>query len=107
MYIILLYMWLNVAAVFGIHLNVMSSDEPFPAGPYIYFELPSGLRLFHSVSKGKIPGLFDYQRNTLARLLGTPERADWKQCKQTEEEEIAMVEKIKERFAPYDFTISS
>ncbi len=41
-------------------------------------------------------------REVLAQLTGVPERADWKQCKVTAEEETANTEAFKDSFKDYD-----
>ena len=74
-----------------------------PDCPYISFELP-GTRLFHRVVKGRVPGLFDFQRQVLAKLVGQPERGDWRLCSMTEQQETEAVDDIKETFRPFDFT---
>jgi hypothetical protein len=38
----------------------------------------------------------------LADLRGTPERADWRACKLTTQEEAEMAEAFKEMFKPFD-----
>ena len=65
------------------------SLEELPAGvrlqdvygqdAYILFEV-GDVRLGHRVIKGRVPGLFDYQRNALAQLIGQPDKGDWKNC---------------------------
>lgn len=40
-------------------------------------------------------------------MLGNPQRANWKNCIVSEEEEIKLVEEIREAFIPYDFTSSN
>ena len=37
-----------------------------------------------------------------ANLIGVPQRADWRACKETKDEETAMVEAMKAKFAPFD-----
>ncbi|QIW99814.1 hypothetical protein AMS68_005332 [Peltaster fructicola] len=51
---------------------------------------------------------FDLQfgRRVLGKLLGLGNRANWKDCAQEKSEEEADVEKFKELFKPYDFTLS-
>lgn len=36
-------------------------------------------------------------------LLNMPERADWRQCKNTPEEEVQMRDAFREKFHQYDF----
>jgi hypothetical protein len=44
-------------------------------------------------------------RLVIANVLGSPEREDWKNCSQTEEEEKACAIQFKEAFKPFDFTL--
>lgn len=41
-------------------------------------------------------------REVLADLAGVPERASWKQCSSSPEEERRRVERFKQLFQPYD-----
>jgi len=41
-------------------------------------------------------------REVLADLAGNPERADWKACSVSEEEEKKRTDRFKEAFKPYD-----
>ncbi len=41
-------------------------------------------------------------RDVLAQLAGCPERADWKRCEVSSEEEVARTEKFKEGFKTWD-----
>ncbi len=50
------------------------------SAPYLLIEFDTGVRLVHQVGAKRTPGLFDFARNTIARLLSQPERADWKAC---------------------------
>lgn len=72
-------------------------------GNFLSVQLPDGSTLVHRVLPGRNPVLFEFQRKTLADLLGCPERSDWKQCDLSEKEEIAMVEGVKAAYQPYDF----
>ena len=57
-----------------------SLQAAFPGDtPYLLFEV-GDVRLGHRVVKGKVPGLFDFQRNALAALIGQPDRGDWRKC---------------------------
>ncbi|KAM7515640.1 hypothetical protein LguiA_005223 [Lonicera macranthoides] len=66
-----------------------------------YVELPGGTILLHAVKENeKFPVQFG--REVLAGLLNMPDRADWKNCKLSKEEETKMVEKFKNDFEEYD-----
>lgn len=45
-------------------------------------------------------------REVLASLAGVPERADWKACSQTAEQEEAATEAFKQRFKEYDIVMA-
>ncbi|KAJ9547892.1 hypothetical protein OSB04_020435 [Centaurea solstitialis] len=66
-----------------------------------YVELPGGTILSHAVEENeKFPVQFG--REVLAGLLNMADRADWRNCKLSKEEEIKMVEKFKSGFEEYD-----
>lgn len=44
----------------------------------------------------------DLGRQVLAELAGCPERADWKKCSLSQEEEEKRTEKFKAAFKPFD-----
>ena len=93
------------AAALNIQLDILPASaslrEAVGDEPYVTFEV-AGQTLLHRVVKGRVPGLFDWQRNVVAKLLGVPEKGDWKRCKQSVEEETEMVDSIKEKFKQYD-----
>ena len=97
------------AAALHIQLDVLpastSLKDEVGGEPYITFEV-AGQTLLHRVVKGRVPGLFDWQRNVVAQLLGVPEKGDWRRCKQSVEEETEMVDALKDVFKPFDFTQS-
>lgn len=39
-----------------------------------------------------------------AKLIGAPERVDWKACQVSIRDEEALAEKFQKEFAPFDFT---
>ncbi|XP_024967831.1 zinc finger CCCH domain-containing protein 64 isoform X2 [Cynara cardunculus var. scolymus] len=66
-----------------------------------YVELPGGTILSHAVEENeKFPVQFG--REVLAGLLNMADRADWRNCKLSKEEEIKMVERFKSGFEEYD-----
>ncbi|GAQ77685.1 hypothetical protein KFL_000020470 [Klebsormidium nitens] len=70
-------------------------------GNYFMVELPDETRLLHAIKPGeKLP--MQFGREVLADLRGTPERADWRACKLTTEEETEMADAFKEMFKPFD-----
>lgn len=73
--------------------------------PYLYIEVSPKERLLHRVNPDRrLKGLFNFARSGVAQLLGQPHKADWKQCKQDDQGEGAMVAKIKASYSPFDFT---
>ncbi|RZF32947.1 hypothetical protein LSTR_LSTR000817 [Laodelphax striatellus] len=75
-----------------------------PGTPYFYLELPSGEKLFHRVRKN-FP--LQFGRDVLANemILNMEERADWRECKLTKEEEIEICQKFRKDYQPFDFTL--
>ncbi|KAH7686484.1 CCCH zinc finger domain-containing protein [Dioscorea alata] len=66
-----------------------------------YVELPDGTILWHSVDeKDKFPVQFG--REVLAGLLNVADRADWRNCKMSKEDEIKMAETFKMGFEEFD-----
>ncbi|CAD6219588.1 unnamed protein product [Miscanthus lutarioriparius] len=66
-----------------------------------YVELPEGRILLHMVdSNEKFPVQFG--REVLAGLLSMADRADWRNCKISKEEEIEMVDDFKQGFREFD-----
>ncbi|XP_009793980.1 zinc finger CCCH domain-containing protein 64 [Nicotiana sylvestris] len=66
-----------------------------------YVEVPGGGILSHVVEENeKFPAQFG--REVLAGLLNVADRADWRNCKDSKEEEIKMVERFKSGFQEYD-----
>eukprot|EP00250_Pteridium_aquilinum_P012486 c20756_g3_i1 orf=573-2408(-) len=68
---------------------------------YFFVELPEGTILVHVLdSRDSIPVQFG--REVCARVLGVPERSDWRACKLSKDEERAMAEKFKEDFKAFE-----
>ncbi|RLN33556.1 zinc finger CCCH domain-containing protein 59 [Panicum miliaceum] len=66
-----------------------------------YVELPEGKILLHNIdSNEKFPAQFG--REVLAGLLSMADRADWRNCKLSKEEEIQMVDDFKQDFREFD-----
>ncbi|TKW32855.1 hypothetical protein SEVIR_2G194300v4 [Setaria viridis] len=66
-----------------------------------YVELPEGKILLHTIdSNEKFPAQFG--REVLAGLLSMADRADWRNCKVSNEEEIQMVDDFKQGFREFD-----
>ncbi|TVU09313.1 hypothetical protein EJB05_42777 [Eragrostis curvula] len=66
-----------------------------------YVELPEGRILLHKIDGAeKFPAQFG--REVLAGLLSMADRADWRNCKLSKEEEIQMVDDFKRGFREFD-----
>uniref|UniRef100_A0A1A8FKW9 CWF19-like protein 1 n=1 Tax=Nothobranchius korthausae TaxID=1143690 RepID=A0A1A8FKW9_9TELE len=73
-----------------------------PGTPYFYVELDSGEKLFYRIQK-HFP--LQFGREVLASevVLNIPTRADWRECKQSREEEEDDCKQLRDDFQPYDF----
>ncbi|XP_048335670.2 zinc finger CCCH domain-containing protein 64 isoform X1 [Ziziphus jujuba] len=68
---------------------------------FYYVELPDGTILSHLVEENEIfPAQFG--REVLAGLLNMADRADWRSCTYSKEEETKMAEEFKSRFQAFD-----
>lgn len=85
----------------GIHTVQDGIRDIAGDGEYFCAILPDGSRLVHPIAYGERHPL-SFGRDVLAELIGTPERADWKLCKVSQEEELDNAEKFKSNFKPYD-----
>lgn len=79
--------------------------------PYFYVETPDVnlLKVFAaendaaSDNEQKIP--LQFGRRVIAKLLGCPEREDWRSCHQSQEVETQIVANFKQLFKPFDFSL--
>ncbi|XXG46025.1 hypothetical protein AAC387_Pa02g0966 [Persea americana] len=106
--------YFNLAAKkFGFEFEVVSPGNQYNEGrkslrtqfdgksSFFYVELPEGTILSHSVEdKEQFPVQFG--REVLAGLLDVTEKADWRNCKLSKEEETQMAEGFKKRFEAFD-----
>ncbi|XP_034700474.1 zinc finger CCCH domain-containing protein 64 isoform X2 [Vitis riparia] len=68
---------------------------------FFYVELPDGTILSHAIEDNeKFPVQFG--REVLAGLLNMADRADWRNCKQSKEDEMKMAEVFKNQFKKFD-----
>uniref|UniRef100_A0A3Q1JCZ1 CWF19-like protein 1 n=1 Tax=Anabas testudineus TaxID=64144 RepID=A0A3Q1JCZ1_ANATE len=74
-----------------------------PGTPYFYVELDSGEKLFYRIQK-HFPLQFGREVLASEALLNIPTRADWKECKQSREEEEESCKQLRDDFQSYDFT---
>ncbi len=70
-------------------------------GEYFVAFLPDGSRLVHPIAYGERHPL-NFGREVLAELAGVPDRADWKICQGTPEEEEQRTEAFRNAFKGFD-----
>ncbi|XP_062010688.1 zinc finger CCCH domain-containing protein 64-like [Rosa rugosa] len=68
---------------------------------FFYAELPDGTVLSHLIEESE-NFLPQFGREVMAGLLNKANRADWRRCTDSKEEETKMVEKFKSRFEEFD-----
>uniref|UniRef100_M4A4B2 CWF19-like protein 1 n=1 Tax=Xiphophorus maculatus TaxID=8083 RepID=M4A4B2_XIPMA len=73
-----------------------------PGTPYFYVELDSGEKLYYRIQKN-FPLQFGREVLASEAVLNIPTRADWKECKQSREEEDDGCKQLRDAFQPYDF----
>lgn len=73
-----------------------------PGTPYFYVELDSGEKLYYRIQKN-FPLQFGREVLASEAVLNIPTRADWKECKQSREEEEESCKQQRDDFQPYDF----
>ncbi|KAH7420763.1 hypothetical protein KP509_13G021200 [Ceratopteris richardii] len=67
---------------------------------YFFVELPEGMVLVHVLESGEdIPVQFG--REVLAKLLGVPERGDWRACKLSKDDERTLSDKFRREFSVF------
>ncbi|KAI0785490.1 CwfJ C-terminus 2-domain-containing protein-like protein [Irpex lacteus] len=84
--------------------NPMSDRTPAGDRGYFKVDLPDGRKLVHWLRDG-VPFGVQFGREVLVGLLGMPERFDWKECAQDEEDDRKDVEAFKDAFLPFDPTL--
>ncbi|XP_068611395.1 CWF19-like protein 1 [Brachionichthys hirsutus] len=75
-----------------------------PGTPYFYVELDSGEKLFYRIQR-HFPLQFGREVLASEAVLNIPTRADWKECKQSREEEEENCKRLRDEFQPYDFAL--
>uniref|UniRef100_A0A8C9XBI8 CWF19-like protein 1 n=1 Tax=Sander lucioperca TaxID=283035 RepID=A0A8C9XBI8_SANLU len=73
-----------------------------PGTPYFYVELDSGEKLYYRIQK-HFPLQFGREVLASEALLNIPTRADWRECKQSREEEEESCKQLRDIFQPFDF----
>jgi len=79
------------------HMN----DQVLDAVSYFRLGLPDGKTLVHLMKPDEKFNL-QFGRITLANLLGTPDRANWKTCERSEEEEKLDCRTFQKAFAAFE-----
>lgn len=74
-----------------------------PGAPYFHAELPSGDQIY-TRPKQHFPLHFGRDVLSSPTILNCEDKADWRQCQLSKEEEIDYVKNFREKFQPYDFT---
>ncbi|XP_041984453.1 CWF19-like protein 1 [Aricia agestis] len=79
------------------------AQTALPGAPYFTAELPTG-ELLYTRPKQHFP--LQFARDVLSSppLLNCEDKADWRQCLLSKEEELQHVADFRQRFRPYDFT---
>jgi hypothetical protein len=72
---------------------------------YIYIELDDNVRLVHRVNPDAKRLPLQFGRRVLAKLMGAPEKEDWKNCAQPKHIEAETTRSFKESFKSFDFTL--
>ncbi|KAL6080579.1 CWF19 like cell cycle control factor 1 [Balamuthia mandrillaris] len=71
--------------------------------PYFLWETPMHDAFLHLVGEKKIS--MNLGREIAAALMGQPEKADWRQCVLTKEEEVQLAKDFKKAFRPFDWSM--
>lgn len=75
----------------------------FPGAPYFHAELPNGDQIF-AKPKQNFPIHFGRDVLSTPQILNCEDKADWRQCLISKEEEIQYVKEFRDKFRPFDFT---
>jgi len=100
---------LDQAASREIDLNEIPTHIPLSqlavqGQPYFFLETPNKDKLFGRINKG-FPLQFGREVLCCPELLDMAERADWKSCQLSKEEETEQTKEFRKMFAPFDFTL--
>ncbi|KAI5630681.1 CWF19-like protein 1 [Phthorimaea operculella] len=96
----------------GIHKLQLETLPPFTdiaqvtfaGSPYFHAELPTGDQIFVKC-KQNFPLQFGRDVLSSPQILNCEDKADWRQCLLSKEEEDAHVSEFRQKFKPYDFTV--
>jgi hypothetical protein len=99
----------EVATELDMEVGQLDKDETLEQvvgdGHYIFVELDGGVRLVHRVDPDARRLPLQFGRRVLAKLMGAPEREDWKNCSQPKHIESETARSFKESFKQFDFTL--
>jgi len=87
-----------------IFVDESAADNALQTGSYFRVDLSNDQRLVCPLPAGQ-PFNLQFGRSVLALVLGTPERADWKACATSQDEEKAECAEFKTAFATFDPTM--
>ncbi|KAL0820447.1 hypothetical protein ABMA28_006320 [Loxostege sticticalis] len=96
------------AGINSIQLEVLPpyadiSQVALPGAPYFHAELPSGDQIF-ARTKQHFPLQFGRDVLSGPPILNCDDKADWRQCLLSREDEELYVTKFRAKFRPFDFT---
>ncbi|XP_053439157.1 CWF19-like protein 1 isoform X1 [Nycticebus coucang] len=75
-----------------------------PGAAYFYVELDTGEKLFHRIKKN-FPLQFGREVLASETILNIPDKADWRQCQMSKEDEETLARCFRKDFEPFDFTL--
>ncbi|XP_067860890.1 CWF19-like protein 1 isoform X1 [Heptranchias perlo] len=75
-----------------------------PGSAYFYVELDSGEKLFYRIKK-QFPLQFGREVLASEAVLNIPDKANWRECKYSREDEEEFAKAFREGFQPYDFSL--
>ncbi|XP_059843563.1 CWF19-like protein 1 isoform X4 [Hypanus sabinus] len=75
-----------------------------PGLAYFYVELDSGEKLFHRIKK-QFPLQFGREVLASEAVLNIPDKANWRECKYSREDEEGFAKTFRVGFQPYDFSL--
>ncbi|XP_072327786.1 CWF19-like protein 1 isoform X2 [Scyliorhinus torazame] len=75
-----------------------------PGSAYFYVELDSGEKLLHRI-KRQFPLQFGREVLASEAVLNIPDKANWRECKYSREEEEEFAKAFRKGFQPYDFSL--
>lgn len=105
----LLEVFQDEAGIQGVQLDTLPPYSDIcqiiaPGTPYFHTELPTGDQLF-ARTKHTFPLQFGRDVLSSSPILDCEDKADWRQCQLTKEEEIEHVANFREKYKKFDFTL--